>query len=124
MGYSPADPSHVAIIAKTESDPTFVKLLWRCAGCGDIHAVKVRGAAFPNEPCWEWDGSMTAPTLSPSILKHPAGGRSCHSFVRAGVVEFLGDCAHSLAGQKVAMVPENADPFRGFGKTRADPDED
>lgn len=34
----------------------------------------------------------------------PAYG-SCHSFLRDGVWDFLGDCAHALAGQKVPMVP-------------------
>lgn len=27
----------------------------------------------------------------------------CHSFVRAGKIEFLGDCTHALAGQTVAL---------------------
>ena len=34
----------------------------------------------------------------------PAWG-DCHSFIRNGHWEFLGDCAHSLAGQTVPMVP-------------------
>lgn len=123
MGYSPQDPTHVVIVATTESDPTFIELLWRCPGCGDIHACKVRGEPTA-EPCWEWNGSLVAPTLSPSVLKQPAAGPLCHSFVRDGVVEFLGDCAHPLAGQRVAMLPGNADPFRRFGLTRSDPDED
>ena len=66
------------------------------------------------EPQWTWNGSLSKPTLSPSILKQPipdAGQRRCHSFVREGVVEFLGDCDHELAGKKVPMTPELADPF-------------
>ena len=27
----------------------------------------------------------------------------CHSFVRAGQIEFLGDCTHEFAGQTVPM---------------------
>ena len=27
----------------------------------------------------------------------------CHSFVRGGVIEFLSDCTHELAGKKVPM---------------------
>lgn len=34
----------------------------------------------------------------------PAWG-NCHSFLRDGVWDFLGDCAHRMAGQKVPMVP-------------------
>lgn len=47
----------------------------------------------------------------PAVLSHvtphtrePASG-NCHSFLRAGVWDFLGDSAHHLAGQKVPMVP-------------------
>lgn len=29
----------------------------------------------------------------------------CHSFVRAGRIEFLGDCTHALAGQTVPLPP-------------------
>lgn len=123
MGYSPQDPSHVVIVATSSVDPTYVELLWRCAGCGDIHACPVRGSRI-ERPRWDWNGSLVAPTLSPSILKRPGAGPVCHSFVRDGVVDFLGDCAHPLAGQTVAMLPGNADPFRAFGKTRSDPDED
>lgn len=107
------EPDHVVIVATTSSDPTFRKLMWRCAGCGDAHACKVAGTAFPDEPTWSWDGSLAAPTLSPSILKdvRKGAGKRCHSFVKAGVVQFLSDCDHELAGQKVPMRPENADPF-------------
>jgi hypothetical protein len=62
-------------------------------------------------PSWEWDGNTEAPTLAPSILTRiapydeqgqPLG--VCHSFLRSGVFEYLGDCTHPLAGQHVAMV--------------------
>ena len=71
--------------------------MW-CPGCDDLHRV-VDGANG-----WTWDGNLTAPTFSPSILV--TGGSSgvrCHSFVRAGVWEFLSDCTHSLAGQHVPL---------------------
>lgn len=28
----------------------------------------------------------------------------CHSFIRDGVIEFLDDCTHALAGKKVALL--------------------
>jgi hypothetical protein len=59
---------------------------------------------------WDWNGSTSAPTLTPSILKHTPGKR-CHSFVRNGVVEFLADCEHELAGQSVKMLQDHARPF-------------
>ena len=67
-------------------------------------------------PAWTWDGNLEAPTLSPSILTHTEpyvdgkGTGICHSFISAGIVEFLGDCTHSLAGQKVPL-PELPDWF-------------
>lgn len=36
--------------------------------------------------------------------RDPAWG-DCHSFLQEGVWQFLGDCAHSMAGQQVPMVP-------------------
>lgn len=40
----------------------------------------------------------------PGHTREPAFG-NCHSYLRAGRWEFLGDSAHHLAGQTVAMVP-------------------
>ena len=33
------------------------------------------------------------------------GSNVCHYFLRAGVIEYLGDCTHALRGQKV-MLPD------------------
>jgi hypothetical protein len=41
---------------------------------------------------------------NPGHTREPAFG-PCHSFLRAGVWEFLSDSAHHLAGQRVPMVP-------------------
>lgn len=79
--------------------------MW-CPGCDDSHAVEVTDQTYR----WEWDGNLDAPTISPSILvngrepRHP-GRPLCHSFVRSGQWQFLGDCEHALAGQTVPMVP-------------------
>jgi len=61
-------------------------------------------------PSWTWDGNLDAPTLDPSILSRgaPFGEHGkpegvCHSYLRAGVFEFLGDCTHQFAGQHVPM---------------------
>lgn len=81
--------------------------MW-CPGCDDIHQVWVSG-----EYRWEWDGNEDKPTISPSILvqygKRPGanGGwveKICHSYVRDGQWQFLGDSTHALAGQTVGMV--------------------
>jgi hypothetical protein len=51
---------------------------------------------------------VNKPTLSPSILARWDTGPEhtrhvCHSFVRNGRIEFLGDCTHALAGQTVDL---------------------
>lgn len=78
--------------------------LW-CPGCDDLHHFDLS--------VWTWDGSVEAPTLSPSLLVHRAaypsrpGGTlpQCHSFVRDGRWQFLDDSEHDLAGQTVPLAP-------------------
>lgn len=93
--------------------------LW-CPGCNDLHAVCVHRTN--DGVCWQWDGNLEAPTISPSIKVEgkqwpedagfykpnhsavPAGGPTvCHSFVKNGQWEFLGDCTHNLKGQIVPL---------------------
>jgi Family of unknown function (DUF6527) len=93
----------------TDDSPTVPngRALWMwCPGCDSAHRVAVVGkdGTLPrDEPTWDWDGNVDAPTISPSILCH--GTQVCHSFIRAGRWEFLADCGHALAGQTVDMVP-------------------
>lgn len=106
------------ILRKTDTG-----LVFYCAGCKARHQVNLTA----NGPKWDWDGNNTAPTFRPSILvttiRHDlteeewaeydrvyAGGTSsalddpkfryvCHMFVRAGKIEYLSDCTHSLRGE-------------------------
>jgi Family of unknown function (DUF6527) len=71
---------------------------------------------------WIFNGDLEKPTFSPSILVcgvEPVTEDErcrilrgeeikprplvCHSFVREGRIEFLGDCTHALAGQTVDL---------------------
>jgi len=88
-------------------------LAFVCPGClalgggSGLHLLPVNAAGNPStkSPAWNWDGNLEAPTLSPSILTSKDDEeRRCHSFLKAGVFEFLGDCAHPLAGQSVPMA--------------------
>lgn len=97
-----------------------------CPGCEEMHVV-VHGAGG-----WSWNGSGERPTFAPSILvtyphwvppvtpeniaefnRNPWTQTKvediCHSFVRDGQIQFLGDCTHKLAGQTVElpMCPHN-----------------
>jgi hypothetical protein len=76
-------------------------LVFECPGCGYAHHVDDR---------WQWNGSLTKPTFSPSVLTngHDPAHR-CHSFVRDGRIEFLSDCWHQLADQTVDLPPHDWD---------------
>lgn len=81
-------------------------LFFECPGCEMLHGVNVSRQTGPK---WQWDGNAHTPTFSPSVLVTYKWGleqseRVCHSFVRGGCIEFLGDCTHKLAGQTVPMV--------------------
>jgi hypothetical protein len=100
-----------------------------CQGCEEMHAVTSG---------WEFNGNLDAPTFSPSVLvtsghfmsSHKPGDacwctynashpdkparfkcRRCHTFIKAGMVQFLGDCTHALAGQTL-MLPELPPNYR------------
>ena len=68
--------------------------LFYCPGCDGPHAL--------NTNRWTWNGDCDKPTFSPSVLV-TGGGTRCHSYLREGRIEFLGDCAHALAGQTVDL---------------------
>jgi phage FluMu protein Com len=81
-----------------------------CPGCKTLHCIRHGEGEGPR---WIWDGNVDEPTISPSILStRPSGPelvmQVCHLFLRAGVIDFLGDCIHSLAGTKVRLpdLPE------------------
>jgi hypothetical protein len=98
-----------------------------CPGCTELHQVAVGGAG----PCWGFNGDYDRPTFEPSVLvrghrlERDAAGKwtgewlrddagslvpqVCHSFVRNGRIQFLGDCTHALAGQAVDLQPPPGD---------------
>ena len=93
-----------------------------CPGCKEPHIILIGR--------WSWNGSGDAPTFHPSVSvknghysdlhkagedcwctynkEHPEAPSTfkcgiCHSFVRDGQIEFLGDCTHELAGKTVQL---------------------
>ena len=93
--------------------------LFMCPGCNEGHGVWTSPG---KKVIWKFDGNLENPTFEPSILitgVHKltdqeleiiaAGGKVeprhlvCHSFVRLGKIEFLGDCTHALRGQTVDL---------------------
>ncbi len=74
-----------------------------CPACEEVHPIGLS---------WTFDGNLEAPTFAPSV-RHtiyplsttPAAPRICHYFIRAGRIEFCGDCTHEFAGKIVPLVP-------------------
>lgn len=102
-------------------------LMFRCPGCNEVHQVQTGDGPGPR---WGFNGDYDRPTFSPSVLVktgHYCSGQDgkecwcsyeertgepapfrcsvCHSFVRDGQIQFLGDCTHVLAGQTVPLEP-------------------
>lgn len=98
-----------------------------CQGCEELHAISV-------DPGWTFDGNLDRPTFSPSVLvtychsvppvtpENLAEWRLapwpqtkvteiCHTFITAGMVQFLSDCTHALAGQTLEL-PDLPPEFR------------
>lgn len=78
-----------------------------CPGCGGHHVVVI---AAQSGPVWEFNGDYVRPTISPSLRVRWDEGEArrqvvCHSFIRDGSIQFLGDCTHALAGQTVPLPP-------------------
>lgn len=91
-----------------------------CQGCQEMHAIN---------STWQFDGNLEAPTFAPSVLvtsghyladwkgpncwctynaKHPEKPtvfkrERCHTFINGGMVQFLPDCTHALAGQTLQL---------------------
>jgi len=84
-------------------------LMFVCPGCIDIYPGSLGLHMLPvnsveKKPSWEFDGNLGLPTLSPSILTKHYNEGVCHSFLKVGIFEYLNDCTHNLAGQKVPML--------------------
>lgn len=106
--------------------PSGYYVAFHCPGCECGHRISVKGP----HSVWGWNGSVTAPTFTPSILitgGHFARGfvkgsacwctynaehldapapfkcSVCHSFVTDGKIRFLPDSTHALSGKTVDL---------------------
>lgn len=115
-----------AVARRAEGD----RLNFRCPGCNEAHSVNIGSSGASR---WQWNGDIVRPTLMPSLLVRsghyvsdhrpgvdrcwcdynrenpgnpaPFSCAVCHSFIREGMIQFLPDCSHALAGQTVALPP-------------------
>lgn len=97
-----------------------------CPGCHCGHGVWVHPHRNGKSGTWSFNGDMEKPTFNPSLLvSHDTWTppvtlenmeeyrmrpwpqtkihHICHSFVREGMIQFLGDCTHELKGQTVPL---------------------
>ena len=60
---------------------------------------------------WDFNGDVFAPTFKPSLLTegHISGKPRNHVFIANGLIEFLTDCTHELAGHKGVELPKLRD---------------
>jgi hypothetical protein len=103
------------LLGRKVYQPVPGRIMFSCPGCKTAHEITVDGSRG-----WTWNGDGNKPTVSPSILakatrwltdaeyaRAMAGEQIepelqvCHSFIREGRWDFLGDCSHALAGQTV-----------------------
>lgn len=90
-------------------------LAFVCPGCISLHPGSSGLHMLPvntdkKKPSWTWDENLEKPTLNPSILTGKDTELICHSFLRGGIFEFLGDSTHAMAGRHVPM-PDLPDWF-------------
>jgi hypothetical protein len=96
-------------------------LSFSCPGCGNLHQVNVDKDL---SPCWEWNGSLEAPTFKPS-LNVTGGNFVCHSFITDGQIRFEADSTQR-AGETLDLVAfepaaEVVAFLTGGGQTTAPP---
>lgn len=75
-----------------------------CPGCEGVHVIWFeRAGEAQGAPCWSYDGNARSPTCWPSVRIFDREGTDCHYFLKAGQIEFCGDCRHSLSGKTVPL---------------------
>lgn len=88
----------MAKIREAKSNSGIKLFHFMCPACGHAHSFNSN---------WTWNNDYDKPTLSPSVLVKGFGEDSkyfvCHSFIRSGNIQFLGDCTHKLAGKNVPL---------------------
>lgn len=79
-----------------------------CPGCKSEHVLTTNPKFWNDGDPWIFNGDKERPTFNPSLLiwKDNPDSR-CHSFIKNGQIQFLGDCGHELKNQTIDL-PEIA----------------
>lgn len=88
----------------------YMQHMYWCPGCDMPHAVAVKPGVNGIGAGWIFTGTLECPTYSPSQLtKYKYGPDQkqviCHTFIKAGQIQYLNDCTHAMAGQTVPLPP-------------------
>jgi hypothetical protein len=70
-----------------------------CEGCGYEHAFALSHEGGHHQ----FNGDLNNPTVSPSLVQNFTPGKMCHSFIKSGQIQYLGDCTHHLAGKTIEL---------------------
>lgn len=70
-----------------------------CPACDEYHAIYVDQPNPHTGAKWTFNGNMEAPTFKPNIRVHAI----CHYSITDGVLEYLMDSLHPMAGMKMQM---------------------
>jgi Family of unknown function (DUF6527) len=98
------NPIVVARQTRNLDGRTGIRHYYWCPGCDALHGIAVRPHSQDNGAGWDFTGTLECPTYAPSQLSTheiwkghgvPAEHFVCHTFIRNGMVEFLGDCSHA-----------------------------
>ena len=79
-----------------------------CPACNEMHVFYTE-MPNANGAFWVWNGSEVLPSFTPSMLitadfaPEDGGKFVCHYFLKAGKLQYLNDCTHTLKGQTVAL---------------------
>jgi len=94
----------MAKIRQVVFSETNTQYLYYCVGCGYEHAFRLKPSGRH-----EWNGDFNSPTVKPSLLNNFTPGKTCHSFIQLGKIQYLSDCHHKLAGQTIDLPDYESD---------------
>jgi hypothetical protein len=65
----------------------------------------------PLPDSWNFNGNLEKPTFSPSFKHSWNNNKICHYIVTDGLINYCGDCTHSMANQIISIpnLPEGFD---------------
>lgn len=104
------DQEGLQLMAKVEEIHEGGEWLFVCPGCKCGHSFNTvanrSNGVGGLMPVWTFNGDVDKPTFRASLLvrwNQNGVPQICHSFVTDGMIQFLNDCTHELAGQTVPL---------------------